>query len=122
MPYDLQIKNEGLYIHAKIEGVDCLENFKKVWNKIAKECNLQAATRILCEGCLEGSGMTMDLHQYGKKISETDIQAGTRIAIVCSPEDYEQFHFGERTSTTSMPVFPRIFRRREKAVEWLTKG
>ena len=121
MSYDLQIKNKGLYIHATIEGVDCLENFNKVWNKIARECIKQAARRILCEGCLEGSGMTMDLRQYGKKISETDIPSGTRIAIVCSPEDFDQFHFGERTSTTSMPVFPRIFRHREEAIEWLRK-
>jgi len=121
MSFDVDIENRGIYLHVRIEGVQCLQNFKEVWSRIGRECDKQASRRILCEGCLEGSGMTLDLTEYRKRISETDVPAGTKIAIVCSPEDYDQFGFETRSITTGMPVFPRIFRSVDEGVKWLTK-
>jgi hypothetical protein len=65
--------------------------------------------------------MTLDIHEYGRRISETDVPQGTRIAIVCSDEDYDQFSFDTRAVTTGLPVFPRIFTSAEEGVRWLTK-
>jgi hypothetical protein len=121
MEYDLDITNKGIYLHVRIEGVQCLSNFKDVWSRIGRECDKQASRRVLCEGCLEGSGMTLDIHEYRRRISETEVPQGTKIAIVCSNEDYDQFGFDARAVTTGMPVFPRIFTSVEEGVRWLTK-
>ena len=61
MGYDLDITNKGIYLHVRIGGVECLSNFKDVWNRIGRECDKQASRRVLCEGCLEGSGMAGDM-------------------------------------------------------------
>lgn len=121
MSFDLEIENKGLYLHARIEGVQCLHNFKEVWDRIGRECRKQGVRRVLCEGCLEGVGLTLDLREYHKRIAATEVPAGTRIAIICSPEDYEQFGFETRAVTTGMPVFPRVFRSVDEGAGWLVK-
>ena len=121
MSFDLDIKNKGLYLHARIEGVQCLQNFKEVWDTIGRECHKQGSRRVLCEGCLEGVGLTLDLREYHRRIAATEVPAGTRIAIICSPEDYDQFGLETRAITTGMPVFPRVFRDVNEAARWLTK-
>jgi len=121
MTFDLEIENKGLYLHARIEGVQCLRNFQEVWDTIGRECHKQGTRRVLCEGCLEGAGLTLDLKEYHRRIAATEVPAGTRIAIICSPEDYDQFGFETRAITTGMPVFPRVFRDVNEAARSLMK-
>ena len=63
----------------------------------------------------------LDLKEYHRRIAATEVPAGTRIAIICSPEDYDQFGLETRAITTGMPVFPRVFRDVNEAARWLMK-
>lgn len=119
--YDLKIQHRGRYLHAVMTGIESIQQFMDAWKEIAKECQMQACSRILCEGCLEGTGMAMGSEEYGKIISEIDLPVGTRIAVICSEERLKQVTFEERSVTTRIPVLPKIFFDAEEGINWLTK-
>jgi hypothetical protein len=37
MGYGLDITNKGIYLHVRLEGVQCLSNFKDVRSRIGRE-------------------------------------------------------------------------------------
>jgi len=121
MAYKLSIQHKGRYIHVKVSGVTNLQNVLAIWKKIAQASRRLSLKNVLCEGCLDIPGYTGTLYDYGEKISGTDVPGGTRIALICSEEKYQELSQSGTVLTTRFSVFPKVFRDVGEGTEWLTK-
>jgi hypothetical protein len=76
MSYDLKINYKDNYIHAEISGIEKLENVLAVWMEIALACKGINFKKVLCEGCLKGSGPVQDIKEFAKYFMETGMPEG----------------------------------------------
>jgi hypothetical protein len=121
MAYRLSIQHKGQYIHVKASGVTNLPNVLAIWKKVAQVCRRSSIKKVLCEGCLEIPDYKVTLYDYGSRISDTDIPNGTRIALICTHEMYEELSKSGTVSTTRFSVLPRVFTDIGEGIEWLTR-
>ena len=121
MAYRLSIQHKGQYIHVKASGVTNLQNALAIWKKVAQVSRRSSIKKVLCEGCLEIPEYKVTLYDYGSRISDTDIPNGTRIALICKQDIYEELSKSGTVSTTRFSVFPRVFIDIDEGIKWLTK-
>jgi hypothetical protein len=121
MAYKMSIQHKGQYLHLRVSGVTKLQNILAVWKKVAQVSGRLYITKILCEGCFEIPGYTGNLNDYGKRISDTEILAGTKIALICSADRFEDLSKSGSVLTTRFSVFPRVFTNVEEGIKWLTR-
>jgi hypothetical protein len=121
MAYKLSIQHKGQYLHLTVSGVTNLQNILAVWKKLAQVSKRLHITKILSEGCLEIPGYGENLHDYAKRISDTEIPTGTKIALICSTDRFEELSRSGSVLTTRFSVFPRVFTSVEEGIKWLTR-
>lgn len=121
MAYKLSIQHKGKYIHVKVSGVTNFQNVLGIWKKIAQVSRKLYIYKVLCEGCLEIPGYEGNLYDYGKRISGTDIPSGTKIALICNEDKYEELLKSGTVLTTRFSVFPKAFIDVGEGIQWLTK-